>query len=135
MDGASVPDVAGADDEEPEMSMSTPSPQHEPEQADLVAYLDGELQGEAARRVEAQLAHDGKARAEADSLKRTCGSASNLICPDRYDPSASFTHRTLDGIDPIRAARSKTGTTCTGWVRCNLTGQPRRLLFEAEVSG
>ncbi|MGL4555560.1 MAG: anti-sigma factor family protein, partial [Gemmataceae bacterium] len=40
------------------------------ERADLVAYLDGELSGEAAESMEAKLNLDPRMRAEAESLKK-----------------------------------------------------------------
>jgi anti-sigma factor RsiW len=81
--------------------MSDPQPpMDERQESDLIAYLDGELQGEEARRVEAQLAHDRKARREADALKRTWDLLDYL--PKPPDPSPSFTHRTLEKADPIR---------------------------------
>jgi anti-sigma factor RsiW len=82
--------------------MSSPQPpMDERERDDLVAYLDGELQGEEARRVEAKLAHDQKARTEADSLKRTWDLLDYL--PKPPEPSPSFTNRTLEKVEPIRA--------------------------------
>jgi anti-sigma factor RsiW len=43
-------------------------PAPDPFEAELVAYLDGELDAAAARRVEAKLASDPAARARADEL-------------------------------------------------------------------
>jgi anti-sigma factor RsiW len=81
--------------------MSEPRPLNEQEQADLVAYLDGELGGEAARKVEARVAQDPNVRAEADALKRTWDLLDFLPKPE---PSPDFTHRTLERLEPVRQA-------------------------------
>ena len=81
--------------------MSKPSAFNEQEKADLVAYLDGELEGEAARAIEQKLALEPDARAEADALKRTWDLLDFLPKPE---PSPSFTHRTLEKLTPIRPA-------------------------------
>lgn len=73
-------------------------PMSEDEQADLVAYLDGELSGEAARAMEAKLALDGNVRAEADSLKRTWDLLDFL---PKAEPSPNFTANTVSRIEPI----------------------------------
>jgi anti-sigma factor RsiW len=79
--------------------MTKPNPLNEQEQADLVAYLDGELAGEAARALEVKLSLDPAARAEAEALKRTWGLLDYLPKPE---PSPNFTHRTLEKMAPIR---------------------------------
>jgi anti-sigma factor RsiW len=71
----------------------------EQEMADLVAYLDGELTGEAARAVEAKLSLNPAARTEAETLRRTWELLDYLPRPQ---PSASFTHRTLQRLTPMR---------------------------------
>jgi len=78
------------------------NPLSEQEKADLVAFLDGELTGPAARALETRLSLDPAARAEADGLKRTWDLLDFLPRPE---PSPSFTHRTLEKLAPIRAAR------------------------------
>ncbi|HTU93798.1 MAG TPA: hypothetical protein VMF69_27205 [Gemmataceae bacterium] len=79
--------------------MSVPSPLNEQERADLIAYLDGELHGEAARALEAKLSLNPAARAEADVLRRTWGLLDFLPRPL---PSLRFTHRTLERLSPLR---------------------------------
>jgi anti-sigma factor RsiW len=77
--------------------MSQPSAFSEQEREDLIAYLDGELEGEAARAIETRLALDPAARAEADSLKRTYELLDFL---PKAEPSANFTHKTMSRIAP-----------------------------------
>jgi ferric-dicitrate binding protein FerR (iron transport regulator) len=99
--------------------MTEPSPRNEQEQADLVAYLDGELTGEAARTLEAKLSLDPQARAEADALRRTWELLDYLPRPE---PSARFTHRTLERLSPVRSderrrrRRWRSGCLALGWV-------------------
>jgi anti-sigma factor RsiW len=71
----------------------------EQEKADLVAFLDGELPGEAARAIEARISLDPAARAEAETLKKTWDLLDFLPKPE---PSPSFTNRTLEKLAPIR---------------------------------
>jgi ferric-dicitrate binding protein FerR (iron transport regulator) len=98
--------------------MTEPSPHNEPEQADLVAYLDGELTGEAARALEARLSLDPAARAEAEALRRTWALLDYLPQPQ---PSPSFTHRTLERLAPVhtgerrRGQRWRSGCLGLGW--------------------
>ena len=99
--------------------MSTPSSFDDKERADLVAYLDGELDGDAARRIEQKLALDDAARAEATALKKTWDLLDFL---PRTEPSPSFTHRTMECLTPIRtgcatiapAAAGLGGPSCSG---------------------
>jgi anti-sigma factor RsiW len=72
----------------------------ERERADLVAYLDGELKGEAARALEAKLSLHPEARAEAEALKRTWDMLDYL---PRVEPSPRFTERTLSKLSPVSA--------------------------------
>ena len=65
---------------------------------DLVAYLDGELDGADARSMESKLAFDPKARAEADAFKKTYDLLDYLPKPE---PSATFATRTLTQIYPV----------------------------------
>jgi anti-sigma factor RsiW len=80
--------------------MADKQPFTEQEKADLVAFLDGELTGEAARALETRLSLDPGARAEADSLKRTWELLDFLPKPE---PSPTFTNRTLEKLAPIRS--------------------------------
>jgi anti-sigma factor RsiW len=75
------------------------SPLNEQDRADLVAYLDGELKGDAARALERKLTLDPAVRAEADALRRTWDLLDHLPRPE---PSEDFTHRTLQRLAPVR---------------------------------
>jgi anti-sigma factor RsiW len=77
--------------------MSQPSVFGPNERGDLVAYLDGELEGQAARAMEQKLALDPAARAEAESLKRTWDMLDFL---PKAEPSADFTRRTVTRLGP-----------------------------------
>ncbi|MBA4064177.1 MAG: hypothetical protein C0501_10775 [Isosphaera sp.] len=67
----------------------------DPFEAELVAYLDGELGEDDARRVEARLAADPSARARAAALKGTFDLLDYLPQPP---PSPTFASRTLDRL-------------------------------------
>jgi anti-sigma factor RsiW len=83
----------------------------EQDQADLVAYLDGELDDDTARALEAKLSLDPGARAEAESLRKTWDLLEYLPQPE---PSASFTHRTLEKLAVQRTMRRSVGAR-HGW--------------------
>lgn len=80
--------------------MSEPPPLSDEERDELVAYLDGELDEEAARGVEARLNRDSRLRAEAETLRATWDLLDYLPRPE---PSPSFTHRTLDRVSALRS--------------------------------
>ena len=84
-------------------------PAPDPFEAELVAYLDGELDAPAARKVEARLATDPEARARAAALKKSFDLLDYLPKPE---PSANFTTRTLELLPPVKSPASRTaGTT------------------------
>jgi hypothetical protein len=86
-------------------------PTPDPFEADLVAYLDGELDPEAAREVEQRLANDSAVRARAAELKK---SFELLDFLPRPEPSPNFTSRTLDKLPTVTAATPlPNGTTRT----------------------
>jgi hypothetical protein len=104
--------------------MSETSRLNEQERADLVAYLDGELGGEAARALEAKLSLHPEARAEADALRRTWDLLDFLPRPE---PSAAFTHRTLERLTLVRAGDGGRGRwrarfRAAGWAAALLVG-------------
>jgi anti-sigma factor RsiW len=71
------------------------APLNDKDRAELVAYLDGELNEQAARTLEAKLSLDPRARAEAVALQKTWELLDYLPRPE---PSANFTHRTLERV-------------------------------------
>ena len=75
-------------------------PAPDPFEAELVAYLDGELDAAAARKVEARLAADPAARARAAELKKSFDLLDYLPKPE---PSPNFTTRTLDKLPAVKA--------------------------------
>jgi anti-sigma factor RsiW len=91
--------------------MSERDAQSEQQREELVAYLDGELTGQAARAVEAKLNHDPAARAEAESLKRTWDLLDFLPKPKA---PTDFTNRTLAKLAPLRTQRSTASSPPTG---------------------
>jgi anti-sigma factor RsiW len=85
-------------------------PLNEDEKAELVAYLDGELDEAATQAVEAKIATDADARAELDALKQTWGMLDYL---PKASPSANFTNRTLERLtlENVGGRASKTMAT------------------------
>jgi anti-sigma factor RsiW len=65
------------------------------EREELVAYLDGELEGKRAREVAARISLDPKVRAEAEALSRAWDLLEYL---PKAEPSTGFTHRTLERL-------------------------------------
>jgi anti-sigma factor RsiW len=102
--------------------MNDPSAFNEQERADLVAYLDGELEGEGARAIEQKLALDPAAREEAEALKRTWELLDFL---PKSEPSADFAAQTLTRLGPAltlavpvtsrKARRWRRALVGTGW--------------------
>src|SRR5258708_29854858 len=79
--------------------MINPKRLTEQERADLVAYLDGEMDENGARAMEARINSDPAIRAEAEALKRTWDLLDYL---PSQDPSPSFTHRTLERVSGLQ---------------------------------
>jgi anti-sigma factor RsiW len=67
----------------------------EEDRANLVAYLDGELDETAAQALEARLNLEPALRAEADAMRQTWGLLDYL---PKAEPSPTFTHRTLERL-------------------------------------
>src|SRR5438132_9195982 len=88
----------------------------EQDRDDLVAYLDGELDEDSARQLEAKLTLDPEARAEADALEQTWGLLDYLPRPE---PSPSFTHRTLERLavrtSPVQKSAASRWLAGLGW--------------------
>ena len=80
--------------------MADRPPLSDADRADLIAYLDGELTGDARRRLETRLSADPTLRMEADSLKQAWAMLDYLPRPG---PSADFATRTLDRVSAVAA--------------------------------
>ncbi len=78
--------------------MADQAPLSDRDRADLIAYLDGELDERRSRELEARLGRDPKARAEAEALRRTWALLDYLPRPE---PSEQFTHRTLSRLSAL----------------------------------
>src|SRR6516225_9156928 len=89
------------------------SPLNDDERAELIAYLDGELDESASRALEAKLSTNPKVRAEADALRRTWELLDYL---PRTEPSASFTQRTVSRISAVRPTQPTPAGRWRGWV-------------------
>src|SRR5262245_36123101 len=95
-----------------------PKPLSETEREDLVAYLDGELDEEAARAVESKLNLDARARTEADELQRAWDLLDYL---PQAEPSPTFTERTVSRITALRPTapaarrRRRAWAVAAGW--------------------
>jgi anti-sigma factor RsiW len=72
--------------------------------AELVAYLDGELDEQSARAIETQMQTDATLRERVDGLKRTWDLLDYLPQPE---PSLTFTSRTLERATAIRPAEAR----------------------------
>jgi anti-sigma factor RsiW len=79
---------------------------NEDERADLVAYLDGEMDEESAQAFEARLSREPALRSEADALKKTWELLDYLPRPE---PSGGFTHRTLERLAVRETAKMRQG--------------------------
>ncbi len=75
---------------------TTPPAEPDPDD-DLIAYLDGELDDDAAEAVESQLANDPAARARADEHKKAFDLLDYL---PKSEPSPTFTNRTITRLMP-----------------------------------
>lgn len=82
-------------------------PLTEDEKAELVAYLDGELDEAATQALEAKVATNPEARAELDALKQTWGMLDYL---PKASPSPNFTNRTMERLSSERVGGSGTKT-------------------------
>jgi hypothetical protein len=81
----------------------------EEDRTNLVAFLDGELDEQAAQVLEAKLSRDPQMRAEAEALKKTWELLDYLPRPE---PSLSFTHRTLERL---AVRESQRAAAASGW--------------------
>jgi anti-sigma factor RsiW len=85
---------------------------------DLSAFLDGELDEQRARALEAKITVDPRTRAEVEALRQAWDLLEYLPRPE---PSAHFTHRTLERLAVPRCqwaaqyARGRRWRLCLGW--------------------
>jgi anti-sigma factor RsiW len=86
------------------VTVDEPTPISAEDRATLVAYLDGELDEDAVRQVEARINQEPAIRAEVETLKRTWDMLDYL---PRAEPSANFTHRTLAEVTAQRTASTQ----------------------------
>ena len=85
------------------------------DRANLTAYLDGELDEEAAQALEAKLSQDPTARAEVEALRQAWTMLDYL---PRSSPSATFTNRTMERLSlerPVETGKMPTGGTGSWW--------------------
>jgi anti-sigma factor RsiW len=95
--------------------MTNPKPMSEEERAELVAFLDGEMDEDKARVMEAKINSDPAYRAEADVLKRTWELLDYL--PSKA-PSPGFTQRTASlatGLTSKQNPSMLAGTPPRSW--------------------
>lgn len=79
-------------------------PLSQEERTQLIAYLDGELDGPAAAAMETKLNTDPRLRAEAATLRRTWELLDYLPRPE---PTPTFTSRTLERVSAVRPWTSR----------------------------
>jgi anti-sigma factor RsiW len=92
--------------------MNQPSPLSDDDRASLVAYLDGELDEQEARLVEARISQDPAVRAEVESMKRTWELLDYL---PRAEPSPNFTHRTVSLVTADHMAAQRASRRRRRW--------------------
>jgi hypothetical protein len=95
----------------------TPPTDPPDDDADLIAYLDGELDDDRAQAVERRLTTDPAARTRADEYQKTFDLLDFLPTPQ---PSAAFASRTLTRLNPAvespKTAAVGTPSTRFGWL-------------------
>lgn len=105
-------------------------PLNEEDRANLVAYLDGELDEGAARALEAKLSLDPEGRAEAEALRQAWELLDYL---PRAGPSPAFTERTLDRVSALRPSAASVGRRTRWRRRARLLGWAAAVLLAAVV--
>lgn len=86
-------------------------PLTEDEKAELVAYLDGELDEATTQAVEAKIATNADARAELDALKQAWGLLDFL---PKASPSPNFTNRTMERLTLEKVSGATTAVPMGG---------------------
>lgn len=86
------------------------------DRANLVAYLDGELDAKTSAALEAKIHLDASARAEVESLRQTWGMLDYLPKPA---PSTSFTNRTMErlSLERMPVATGRMPIPASAWWR------------------
>jgi anti-sigma factor RsiW len=88
--------------------MADPLPTDEPMDAELIAYLDGELDEHSAKEMERRLDQEPGLKATAEGYKRTWELLDYLPQPE---PSPTFTTRTVDKMAVLRPAQAPVSQT------------------------
>ncbi|MEZ6042135.1 MAG: hypothetical protein R3C20_16650 [Planctomycetaceae bacterium] len=91
---------------QPDGNLDEPEEPVNNELADLVAYLDGELEISRANGLEQRLAEDEPLRKQADQLDRAWQLLDSL---EEITASGQFTNRTLESMQSISLAETETG--------------------------
>lgn len=109
------PDRTGPDD----------PPELPGDDAELIAYLDGESDGEEAARVEARLARDPAARATAEAYRKSFDLLEYLPKPE---PSPDFTSRTVTRLQPaVSGSQPVPASSGSGSGSGSVPALPRRV--------
>jgi len=85
------------------MTPTPPTDDALPDDPELIAYLDGELDADDSRTVETELALDEAVRTKAEEYKKTYDLLDYLPKPE---PSSTFTTRTLTRLQPVLSTSS-----------------------------
>jgi anti-sigma-K factor RskA len=86
--------------------MADTPPLTDDDRAELVAYLDGELDATEAERVESRLRTDPRIRAEADAYQQTWALLDHL---PQAEASPTFASRTLEQLSAVRTIHEPAG--------------------------
>jgi anti-sigma factor RsiW len=108
--------------------MNKPNPLTEEDRANLVAYLDGELDRSASSALEAKLSLSAQGRSEAEALRRTWSLLDYLPRPEL---SPRFTHDTLERLSAIRPSTTARRRRWRAWVVA--TGRAAALLVAGTI--
>jgi anti-sigma factor RsiW len=101
------------------------------ERDELIAYLDGEVDAETARGVEAKLNCDPRIRREAEALRKSYDLLDYLPRPQ---PSPSFTNRTMTRVSAVYPGLTEAGAR-PAWRRWALGAGWAAALLIAGVAG
>lgn len=100
------------------MNASPSQPEFDVVIEQLVAYLDGELDPEAARRIEQRLASDPAFRARLQQLQRTWDLLDDL---PRSEATSTFTRSTVEMV-AVQAENDLRSSTNSAWLRPWIVG-------------